>query len=170
MKEIFLRRSVREFNAEPVAKELLLKLVEAGFAAPSARNQASRAFVIIDEKEVLAKLSTASPGAGVLGRAQAAIAVLGVNPAEITTPQMQQQDLSAATENILLEATSLGIGSCWIGIYPHEDRMEIVGKTLEVKDRLFPFALIALGYPKEEKAFYDRQKTDKTKIYWNRVK
>ncbi len=170
MKEIFLRRSVRDFKEEELSNDSLYHLVEAGFAAPTARNQSSRAFVIINDKAILDELSTVSPGARVLKKAVAAIAVIGVNPEELITREMQECDLGAATENILIEATANKIGSCWIGIYPIEDRVKKANQVLGVNNNDFVYSLIALGYPLSEDAFFDKQKTDINKIYWNRVK
>ena len=63
----------------------------------------------------------------------AVIAVLGKDPKTLFTPLMQQQDLSCAVENILLAATSMGIGSCYIGIFPIEERVKECNQLLEVK-------------------------------------
>ena len=61
---------------------------------------------------------------------------------------MKSQDASSATTLILLEATSLGLGSCWCGIYPNEDRMNIVKEVLNISDDFIPFSVIALDIQK----------------------
>ena len=170
MKEIFLRRSVRSFSDKEIDKEDLLKLAASGHMAPSARNQDSRAFVIVDDKALLERLADVSKYSSFLKEANACIAVIGINKDTITTPHMQLSDLGAATENILLEATHLGIGSCWLGTYPLPDRMNGAKEILGVKDEDFVYSLIALGYPKDSNAFYIKDKVDKKNIYWNRVK
>ena len=162
------RRSVRKFKDEEIKKEHLLDLVEAGFMAPSARAQQSSAFVIVDDKEVLNKLKEVSPGARVLEGAKAAIVVFCKDVDKLLTKEMVLEDLGATTQNILLEATSLGIGSCWIGIAPLADRMEKAKEILNIKNG-FVFSIIALGYPLEADAFYQKDKIKKELIYWNKV-
>lgn len=166
---ILKRRSIREFSDKEIAKSDLLDLVKCGFMAPSARAQESRGFVIIDDKEILNKLSEVSIGAKVLARAKAAIAVICPNVDSLTTPDMALEDLAAATENILLAATSKQIGSCWIGIAPNDERIEKTSKILNLDNVSFTFSLIALGYPLSDDAFYIKDKVKENLIYWNKV-
>lgn len=170
MENILKRRSVRKYTEQPIDYETLKKLCYAGFAAPTARRQKSMSFVIIDDKTKLEQLSTTSSGAKMLAQAKACIAVIGNDPNKMVTPHMQVQDLSAATQNILLAATSLNIGSCWIGVYPIEERMKVVNEVLNIKEGDFPFSLISLGYPLDENAFFELHKEDDNMIYHNEVK
>ena len=165
------RRSVREFSPKAINKDDLLQLVEAGFMAPTARAQQSAAFVIIDDKKIIADLVTVSPGARVLANAQAVIAVFCPDVNKLLTKEMVMEDLGAVTENILLAATSLKIGSCWIGIAPIAERMVKAEKILNLPKGAFIFSLVALGYPlNPEKAFYVKDKVKPELIYWNQVK
>ena len=66
------------------------------------------------------------------------------------------QDCSAAMENMLLEATDLGIGSIWLGIYPYEERVEAVKKLFSLPERVMPLGIMALGYAAIEKPANDR--------------
>ena len=86
---------------------------------------------------IINELSKVSKGSMILSECNTLIAIIGKDPTTISTPLMQPQDLSAATENILLAATMMGYGSCWIGIYPLEDRMQSAGKILNLKDNKF---------------------------------
>lgn len=169
MKTILKRRSVRKFDlSKRISSDILIKLCKAGEAAPSARNQRGREYVIIDDTKVIQKLSQVSVGAKVLEGCTAVIAVIGKDPKALATPLMQDQDLSCAVENILLAATSLGVGSCYIGIYPIEERMISCNKILGVKDSAFTFALIALGYPEDANAFYEKDKWSDDLLHFNR--
>ena len=171
MDVILNRRSVRKFdNSKEISNDILLELLKYGEAAPSARRQSSREYVIINDLEVISKLSKVSTGAKVLEGCKVAIAVIGRDPNSLVTPGMQVQDLSASVENILLAATLKGIGSCWIGIYPTEDRTKAAGEVLKVKDNKFVFALIALGYPQSDEAFYEWNKLTSDMISYNEVK
>jgi nitroreductase len=168
---ILNRRSVRKFDlSKDISNDDLLDLLKYGEAAPSARRQSSREYVIINDEKVIEKLSKVSPGAKVLSGTKVAIAVIGRNPNSLVTPGMQVQDLSASVQNILLAATQKGIGSCWIGIYPTEDRTKAAGEVLKVKDGKFVFAIIALGYPQDDNAFYEWNKLTDDMISYNEVK
>lgn len=148
MDAIFTRRSVRDFTDERVSEQDIGKLLDAAMSAPSARNQQAWEFVVVDDPEVIGVLSEASPYAKPVGRAPLCIVPLGVS-SDMTVPQMWQQDMGAATENILLMAASLGLGTCWIGIAPVEERMDAVRRAVGCPQDRLPFCLIAVGYPKQ---------------------
>jgi nitroreductase len=62
------------------------------------------------------------------------------------------QDCGAATQNILLEAVSLGLGTCWCGVYPKEERITDFRKLFKIEEPKIPFCVIAIGAPAEEPA------------------
>ena len=166
---ILNRRSVRKYNLDKkIDYDTLVDLCRHAEAAPSARRQESREYIIIDDQAIINELSLVSKGSMILSECNTVIAVIGKNPEGLTTPHMQPQDLSAATENILLAATQKGLGSCWIGIDPLEDRLEAAGKILNIKDNKFVFSLVALGYPLNDDCFYDANKLKMENIYHNR--
>ena len=169
MSSVFNRRSVREFDlTKKISYETLVELCKAAEAAPSARNQQGREYIIIDDKKIIDELSLTSKGSMVLSKCNTAIAVLGKDPKTLSTPHMQIQDLSCAVENILIEATNQKIASCYIGVYPLEERMKLCNDTLKVSNNAFTFALVALGYPKEDSVFYDKQKWSDELLHHNR--
>ena len=71
-------------------------------------------------------------------------------------PEYFNIDMSAAVENLLLEADELGLGAVWMGISPDEGRMKAVREVLDIPEGLHAFALIPCGYPAEERAQEDR--------------
>ena len=166
---ILNRRSVRKYNLDKkIDYDTLVDLCRHAEAAPSARRQESREYIIIDDQAIINELSLISKGSMILSECNTVIAVIGKNPEGLTTPHMQPQDLSAATQNILLAATQKGLGSCWIGIYPLEDRLEAAAKILNIKDNKFVFSLVALGYPLNDDCFYDANKLKMENIHHNR--
>lgn len=166
---ILNRRSVRKYNLDKkIDYDTLVDLCRHAEAAPSARRQESREYIIIDDQAIINELSLISKGSMILSECNTVIAVIGKNPEGLTTPHMQPQDLSAATQNILLAATQKGLGSCWIGIYPLEDRLEAAAKILNIKDNKFVFSLVALGYPLNDDCFYDANKLKMGNIHHNR--
>ena len=116
MKTIYKRRSIRQYTDKKISIGDLEKLLKAGMNAPSAHNQKPYDFIVVTDKATLKKLSETGPYCSMLENAAAAIVVVSVADKE-TTPYWQA-DCGAVVENILLEATDLGIGSCWIGEYP----------------------------------------------------
>ena len=145
---ILSRRSIRKFTGEPVSDADMTRLLEAGMAAPSSRNLKPWHFVTVTSRETLDRLAEAHPHGKMLFTATAAIAVC----ARIDiSPDYWIQDCSAATENILVAAAALGLGSCWLGVHPRGERIEAIGAILGIPGETGILSLIALGHPAEEK-------------------
>jgi nitroreductase len=100
------RRSVRDYTGEPVLREDLETIVDAGRLAASGYNNQPWDFVVVTERSMIEQLKVASPW---MEQAGAIIAVV-VDPAS----QWWREDSSAAVENMLIAATALGYGSCWL--------------------------------------------------------
>lgn len=152
MDVIYKRRSIRKYTPEPVSREKLEELVKAGMNAPSAANSKPWHFIIIDDKEILLEMVNVHNQAKMLNGAAAAIVVCGEKTLE--NPKHQgfcALDCAAATENILLEITHQGLGGVWLGIHPHLEPEERLRKILNIPMHVFPFCIIALGYPAEER-------------------
>ena len=168
MDYILNRRSVRKYDlTKKISDDELRELCRYAEAAPSARRQSSREYVIINKQEIINELSKISKGSMILSECNTVIAVVGKDPNTIVTPHMQPQDLSAAVQNILLAATQKGYGSCWIGIYPLEERIQPVKDILKITDNRYVFALVALGYPLNSDCFYDADKLKDDMIHYN---
>lgn len=156
MKEIFSRVSVRNFKEDLVEDDKCEKLLRAAMAAPSAGNEQPWEFYVVKDKDVLDKLSQCSPFAGPTKDAPMAVVVAGNENYFRFNGDYWQIDLSAAIENMLLEAVHLGLGGVWLGIAPLKDRMEKVAEVLNFPENMHAFAIVPFGYPKEEKAKEDR--------------
>ena len=145
---IFSRRSIRKYTEEPVHEEKVRTLLEAAMAAPSASNRKPWHFVVVTERETLNRLAYAHRYGKMLHEAPLCIVVCGD---ESIAQRFWQQDCSAATQNILLAAQALGLGSVWCGVYPSEGRVRDVSEILGIKAPVKPLNLIAVGYPAEKK-------------------
>ena len=159
------RKSIRKFTQKPISKEDINKMLKAAMQAPSAHNQQPWEYIVVDDRELLDELSTASSSAWMLKDVNVAIVPL-LLPTSLS-PHFAVQDMSAATQNILLEATNLGIGSVWIGVYPLKERVSIVKRVLNIKEEVNPFSMIALGYEdgkKETKIRYDESRVHYNKL------
>ena len=157
MENIFVRRSIRKYKNIQIEKEKIEKLLHAAMQAPSAGNQQPWEFLILENKETLGKLSKISPYATMLKEAPLAIIVLS-NEEKMRFPEYWQQDLGAATQNILLEAVELGLGSVWLGVAPLKEREDFIKEMFNLPNEVTPFNIIVLGYPSEgqENKFVDR--------------
>ena len=149
MNAIFKRVSVRKFTDAKVEEEKVEALLRAAMAAPSGGNQQPWQFLVIDDPTLCEKLGETSkfskPAAG---------APLNIVPVmdrrEARFPEIADQDMSACTENILLEAVELGLGAVWQGVYPVAERMQHIRDLFGLEEGLEPFALISIGYPQAE--------------------
>ncbi len=161
MNEIFTRRSIRKFKAQNVEPEKIDKLLRAAMQAPSAANQQPWEFIVVQDKEKLAQIAETSPYAK-LAANSAVTFVLLANDKELKVPTAWEQDMSAATQNILLEAVHLGLGGVWLGVATSNAVAENVSRLFELPAHIRPFALISIGYPDEQQnEFVDRYKADR---------
>lgn len=159
MDEIFERRSIRKYQNKEVEDQKIQKLLKAAVAAPSAGNEQPWHFVIIKDRTRLDHLAEVHPYAKMLKEAPLAIAVC----ADLNKQRHQGfwvQDCSAATQNILLEAVSLNLGTVWIGCHPAQAREKAVSEYLELPAEFKTLSLIAVGYPAEQKGEVDRLSED----------
>ncbi len=168
MEIINRRRSVRSYTDQPIEKEKMETLLRAAMQAPSACNQQPWHFLVIQDKETMRKIVEASPRSKMVSEAAAVIFVLLDNE-HMTVPLMGPQDGSAATMNILLAATEMGIGSVWCGVYPNPDRMDTVMKVLNIPSRYKPFSMIPLGYPKDPDALHFTDRFDPAKVSFEKI-
>ena len=143
------RKSVREFKDTKITEEEIKQLLQSGMQAPSAKNQQPWEFIVVTDKDLLDKLSSMHKGSWPLKTAPLAIIPM-LLPSD-KSPHMTVQDVSAATENILLEAVNLDLGAVWIGVYPLEERIEHVSNIFNIKGDKLPFSMIAIGHPMNEK-------------------
>jgi nitroreductase len=168
MNSIFKRTSVRNYTDQPVTKEQIEMLLRAGMAAPSAKNVQPWEFVVIQDKENLLKITEFHPYSAMLKQAPLAIAVCG-NTTKIALEGVEDlwvQDCAAATQNILLEATELGLGSVWMGIYPKKELVNGLAELLILPDYIVPFSLLAIGYPAEEVT--PKDKFNPERVHWEK--
>jgi nitroreductase len=158
------RRSIRKYEDKPVEKEKIEKLLQAAMQAPSAGNQQPWEFIVVENKETLKKLSEAHAYAGPIKDAPLGIIILS-NDKSLKFPSYWEQDLAAATQNLLLQAVELGLGAVWMGVAPEEDRMTYIKKLFDLPQGIEPFAMLAFGYSSDNK-FVDR--FDKDKVHYEK--
>jgi nitroreductase len=149
---IFARRSIRAFDPEPIDDTTVRDLLEAGMAAPSAAGADPWRFIVVRDRATLRRLSAGLPHGKMLGEAGLGIVICGeVAAAHDGQLSFMLQATAACTENILLAATALGLGSVWLGIHPREDRDRHLRRVLGIPAEITPVAAIAIGRPAEHK-------------------
>ena len=153
------RRSVRKYQpGKTVPQAHIDQLLEAAMCAPSACNSRPWEFVVVENAEMRRKITKVHPYCRSLPDAALAIVVCGMPDALPDAPAegFWPQDCAAATENILLQATELGYGTCWCGVYPHRERAAALADLLGVHS--VPLSLILVGVADEspkQRGFYD---------------
>lgn len=149
---IFKRASVRDFSDMELDIAEVEHLIKAGMQAPSAVNSQPWEFLIVVDDEDKQVVSQMTPYAKPAASAQKLIITLANldRLKKTKTVDWLAQDMSACTENILLQATIEGIGSVWLGFYPIKERIEKLRDYFEIPDNIMPFSVIALGFPKEK--------------------
>lgn len=162
MNAIFTRTSVRKFEDRPVEKEKIEKLLQAGFVAPSAGNQQPWEFYVVTKRETIEALAKTSPYA--VSAAKAPVVLVIAARKDVIFPGITDIDCAIATENLWLELEELGLGGVMMAVSPVPDRIEKVGKILNLPDNQYAFALLPFGYPVSKKPQVDRY--DAKKIHW----
>ncbi len=152
------RRSIRQFQDKPVEQEKIDTLVEAMLRSPSSRSRNPWEFVMVTDPLTIAELSETKPhGATFMKNAPLAIVVCA-DPAK---SDVWIEDCSIAALILHLEATDLGLGSCWVQVRLREHSEgraseEYVKKLLGLGDTMVVEAIVAIGYGKEEKEPHPR--------------
>ena len=158
---IFERKSVRTYLDKEVEKEKIDLMLRAGMAAPTGKNIQPWEFVVVTDRARLDSMAAALPYAKMLAKARNAIVVCG----DSARSSYWYLDCSAATQNILLAAESLGLGAVWTAAYPYEDRMQVVRKYINLPRNILPLCVIPFGYPAANEK--PKQKFDEKKIHYN---
>lgn len=147
------RRSIRKFKSGIISKEDLRKILEAGRLAPSGGNRQPWRFVVVREQEAKKALSIAADNQKFIADADTVIVALGDSAVyKVKTPyKLSQtriphlQDPMIAVEHMVLAATALGYGTCWIGAFDEGE----VKRILKIPENLAVVALLPIGVPNE---------------------
>ena len=162
------RRSVRSYTGEKIAKEKLDKILQAGLLSASGRSRKPWEFVVVQEKEMLEKLSHCRVGAAkMLENAGCAILVFA-NPEKT---DVWVEDCSIVMSNMHLMADSLGLGSCWIqGRLREAENGESTEvycrKLLNVPEEYVLEAILSVGILKEHPKAHTLEELEKEKVHY----
>ena len=140
------RRSIRKYRNQPVEEEKIQKCLEAARWAPSASNKQPWEFIIVKDEQTRKKLSDIHPYAKFVAESPVVLVPL-TNPE--VHPKYHMSDTALATLQYMIEAHSLGLGTCWAGVIDSSIEPEIK-KLLEIPQHLKVLALVATGYAEEQ--------------------
>ena len=150
IENIMTRTSIRQYKDQPVEQEKIDIMLKAAMAAPTAVNLQPWHFIVITDKQAIDQLSGKRPT-----NAPLLIAVCGdtdktsTPDGKMKLPDFWVEDVSAATENLLLAAHALGLGAVWTGVYPAMERVAEVANVLNCPQNIVPVAVVRIGYPDE---------------------
>ncbi|MDR2520321.1 MAG: nitroreductase family protein [Eubacteriaceae bacterium] len=145
MKEIYERRSIRSYTGAKVPAEGMLKLCKAAMNAANGMATQPWQIFVISDKELIDELVRYNPGWIPLSKAGQGLLLCGDTDKNPNTGYLNI-DLAASTQNVLLCAQSLGIGTCWLGVAPWEDRVEAVKRLFRLPGNFHPVSMVACGY------------------------
>ena len=171
MDNILTRTSIRHFTGEAVSSEQIEQLLKAGFAAPSAVNKQPWAFIVVDDPELIKQLGDSLPSSRLSNNATLGIIPCGDFNLTLDGPARDFwiQDCSAATQNILLAAHSMGLGAVWTALTvtsDDDDRAKKAREILNIPANLHPLCIITIGVPAENPE--PKNKWDENKVFYNR--
>lgn len=157
------RRSIRKYKDTQIEDEKLEKMLETARIAPSAANRQEWKFILVKDDEKREKLVDAAHGQKFLRQAPVVIVACSTE-SERKMPCGQYAytvDLSIAVSFMILEATELGLGTCWLGAYNEDE----VKKILNVPEIIRVPAMFTVGYADENPAQRPRKALDKIVCY-----
>ena len=163
---LFTRHSIRKYTDEPIDGEHVKLLLEAALLAPSGKSVRPWEFVVVEDKEVLAKMSECSPfGSGPVAKCKLAIVVCG-DPGKT---DVWVEDCTIAATYIQLQAEALGLGSCWIQMRgrfdkDNNDSADLIRELLDIPGEQQVECIIVLGHKDEV-----RRPVDPDKLLWEKV-
>ncbi len=160
------RRSIRKFQQRSVEREKVEAILKAGLLAPSGKHIQPWHFILVSDPTLLEKLADAKEhGAGFVKGAPLAIVVV----ADPDVTDVWIEDASITALLLQLQAHAMGLGSCWVQLRQRFSKSgiksgEYVKKLLDMPENMAVEAMIALGYPQEEKSSHREED-----LPWNKV-
>ena len=164
---IMTRVSVRSFTGEKISEAQIDTLLRAAMAAPSAINKQPWAFIVVTDDSLIARMGEALPFSRCSNHPAVAIIPCGdlskAIPGEMA--DFWINDVSAATENILLAAHAMGLGAVWTGLHPDMNRAKMVQSMLGLPEHIIPLCIVPVGVPAEQPEVKDKYKPEN--IHYN---
>lgn len=160
---IMTRTSIRAYTDATLTDTQIETMLRAAMAAPTAVNKQPWAFVVIKNPATLSAIADSIPSMGMARKAPVAIVVCGdmTKALDGEGHDYWVQDVSAATENLLLAAHAQGLGAVWCGVYPVSGRVAFISDLLGLPDEIIPLAVVPVGVPAAKGEPKDKWDTSK---------
>ena len=155
------RKSCRLFSDVPLEQGEMDLIMEAGLKAPSSRQLKDVKLFPVRDIGLIRRLALCKPSSTTPLETATFAVIVAADP-EVCDVWIE--DASIATIMMQLEAEDLGIGSCWLGGYPNEERVLFLKKALQVEEPLIPLWMIAFGHPKEQPSVKDKWEEDRIRF------
>lgn len=149
MDSIYKRKSFNTFNENQIETKLLIDITSAGMYTPNSKDKFPWEFILLANKEKISLVTSEYKNWQTIMSANKLIVICGNLELDNRKEQLIMT-CAAATQNILLRATELGVASHWVGVYPNEERIQFLAKVLSLPEYVIPIALVGLGYSDEE--------------------
>jgi nitroreductase len=139
------RRSIRSFAKQKIEPEKLEAILEAARLSPSARNEQQWLFIVIRQPETLKRLAYACDDQLQVAESDTTICCCIPDADQLTEANhyLRHQDVAIANAYMMLQATELGLGSCWIGAF-NEKKLRTL---LRIPETVEIHSLLSIGYP-----------------------
>jgi nitroreductase len=155
---VLKRRSIRSYSSAPVTDDELVKILEAARLAPSAMHRQPWHFIVVRDAETRKRLAG---GQSFAANAPVIIVALGDPKA---SPSWWQNDVGIAFEHIILAASSLGLGTCWLGAMVRDTEIKDI---LQIPDSYRVVAISPIGVPAENPVPKQRKRLDEI-VSWEK--
>jgi nitroreductase len=159
------RRSIRKYTGQVITDKQVKVLLELGFAAPSAHNYQPWHFIVVKDSDQLNRIASLHPYAKMLPEAGCGIIVCGDHDKQAMDGFIVE-DTSAAIQNMLIGAESMGLNTVWCGIYPMEQLLSSFRKELNIPPDVIPVGMVVVGHGDEKKLPNDRYIEEK--VHYNK--
>lgn len=164
------RRSIRKYLEKSVEREKIEQILQTALMSPASKRTNGWEFVVVEDKEMLKKMSECRPfGSKLVEGAPLAIVVI----ADSEKSDVWYEDASIAATFIQLQAEDLGLGSCWVQVHNREKNEQQTAEDyikglLNIPQNLCVLNIVAIGYKDEERKPYDEEKLQYEKIHWEK--
>lgn len=168
IENIYTRVSIREFTGEKITEEQIDTLLRAAMSAPSALNHQPWGFVVVTDETILAQIGKQLPYSRCSNKPACAIIPCGdlTKAIEGEGQDFWINDVSAATQNLLLAAHAMKLGAVWTGIHPGQERIAILKEILGLPEHIIPLCVVPIGVPAEQPEIKNKYKEEN--IHYNK--
>lgn len=164
MDAIMNRRSTRKYLDRPVEDDKLERILRAAMQSPTGHNSQEWDFIVVRDPDRRRAVSEMGPFSHFAAAAPLLLVVLADLERAWAEAPLWPSDMGAVCQTILIQAEEEGLGACWMGVWPHEDRELYLRELLGIPGTVVPCAVISLGYKEFQKRFDDRY--DPGKVHW----